>query len=119
MKTWSYGTNNLYKTCSVWLEEAPWWIWLLLEVSPRICSAVPRLPIPFVNRIKIMREGEEYTWGGWYGDDLKTLWHSFIDFPLFEWAYKRVKITTVPVTWEQGFALFGREDPFSDDTPSV
>lgn len=40
MKTWSYGINSYYKTATIWLEEGPWWIFLLDRIV-EFCPANP------------------------------------------------------------------------------
>lgn len=107
MQRWGYGCNNLYKTCHVYLEEGPWWAWLLVRIAD---TCIMRWKIPFLHRIPIMREGESYTAAQWYGETLDDWWHLFVTCPLFELAYTHIKTTCVPLSWEECRRIFYDKD---------
>lgn len=111
MQRWSYGTNNLYKTAHIHLEEAPWWVWVLTDAPNWVCDLVPRWRVPLIGRIRIVRDGEETTIKEWYGDDLHSWFCGFVDMPLTNWAWNRVKCVPVEVTWEYCKKLFYEKDP--------
>jgi len=53
MKSWSYGINSLYKTASIYLETAPWYIFAIRALSDFLCDSVPPITLPnFKLRLK-------------------------------------------------------------------
>jgi hypothetical protein len=112
MQRWGYGTNNLYKTCHVCLEEAPWWLWAIIDGAGWVCDHVPDWRIPFLDRIRLVREGEQTTFAEWYGDTLHSLFCGFVDMPLVNWAWNhpRMKTVSVELSWEHCKRLFYEKD---------
>jgi len=111
MQRWGYGCNQLYKTCHVYLEEAPWWVFSLMDLTPWLCDHMPRWRVPLIGRLKVVDEGETFTYAEWYGDTWHDLFHAFVDAPVTQWAFDRIKSTGVRVPWEQGKATFYKDDP--------
>ena len=91
MRRWSIGINDYYFTASIWLEDAPWYIFVIEYVIQFICNCIPRIPLP---RIKIIRGNKETTLKDWYGTT-EDLFHAFICGPVVEWCYKKINMESV------------------------
>ena len=46
MRSWTYGINNYYKTASIFLETAPWYIFVIEKVAEFICNIIPSILLP-------------------------------------------------------------------------
>jgi hypothetical protein len=89
MRRWSKGTNNYYFTSSIWLEEAPWYIFFIENAIMWIChTLIPRIPLP--SFIKIVREGEETNLKNYYGT-VADLFHCYVCSPITSWSWKKIK----------------------------
>lgn len=110
MQHWSYGLNGYCRTCGVSLEEGPWWAFWLTDGFLQSCDRMPTWRIPLLDRFKIVRDDEEYTFGGYYGDDLRNLWHSFVCMPLFDFGHKYITCKYIKLPWESGKELFYEDD---------
>jgi len=91
MKLWSIGSNNIYFTSSIFLEEAPWYIFGLQILIQCICSFIPNIPLP---KIKIIRENEETNLRVWYGS-ISSLFHIFICEPISNWCYDKIETKSI------------------------
>lgn len=101
MQRWFLATNSYRKTASVFLEEAPWYIFALENVTFKICSLVPHIYIPFTDRIKIKDDdGEVYTIYEYYGD-LNCLFHSFVCAPITSYCFSKTNTKHVEITWDK------------------
>lgn len=63
MKRWSYGINSIYKKASIYLEEAPWWIFALDRSIEFLCDLMPSIPLPNVKIRLKNREDIEFNEG--------------------------------------------------------
>jgi len=106
MKRWSTGSNNYYFTCSIYLDEASWYVFALEDSIQWICHFFPRIPLP--NFIKIKREGEEYTLRSWYGTT-GDLFHIYVCSPIFEWCWNNTKKQTIQFPYEMLMKIFPDE----------
>jgi hypothetical protein len=98
MRKWSTGTNDYYFTSSIWLEEAPWYIFFIENAIMWIChNLIPRIPLP--SFIKITREGEEYTLREWYGTT-NDLFHCDVCIPITTWCWKKIKHNDIYFPYE-------------------
>lgn len=111
MQKWWVGVNTIHKTCGVFLDEGPWWVWWLQDVSWWVCDHIPQWRIPFLNRIHIVRDGEDYTFAEWNGGTIHTLWHSFIDMPLTDWCCKHIETKRIPMEWDACKSMFYDDHP--------
>jgi len=115
MRQWSIGTNDYYYTGSIWLEEAPWYIFALGSFIQWICYFFPRIPLP---KIKIIREGEETNLKDWYGTT-GDLFHCFICDPIFGWCWGKIKSTYIEFPYlklkEEFPEMFKDENNIWDD----
>lgn len=119
MKDWGYSTNSYYKLCHICLDEGPWWAFWLLDVVPGICGRIPDWRVPFLGRVKIVRDGETHLWRDYIGDTLQDIFCLYIDHPLCNLVNKRIKHTFVDITWDECRKLFYDEDKdFWDDRES-
>ena len=109
MKKWSYGINSYYKTASIYLEEAPWYLMLLQDTTERICDLMSYWNIPLIGRIKITKDSEIYTISEYYGG-MKDLFHCFVDTPISNFCWKRTKTKIISIEWEKAKELFYEED---------
>ena len=87
MRRWNIGTNNIYFSSSIYLEEAPWYVFFIEYIMNCICDWFPPIPLP---KIKIIREGEETNLQDWYGD-LSHAFHSCVHMPIFDWCYRNIE----------------------------
>ena len=110
MQRWSIGRNSIYKTASVWLEEAPWWSFLLQDLSQTICGLIPPIPFPKIGKIVIADEDVKfygkkvYNWNEYWGN-LSQWWHNYIDDPVFWFFYKQVKHYSVDIDYKLALKL--------------
>lgn len=116
MRRWFIGTNNFYFVGSIYLEEAPWYIFALESGILKICDYFPRIPLP---KIKIVRENEKTTLREWYGST-HDLFHIFICSPITDWCYKKIEIKSFSIPYEMIKEKFPKEIdnldiPFDDD----
>lgn len=89
MRKWSTGTNDYYFTSSIFLEEAPWYVFFIETSIMWICHIlIPRIPLP--NFIKIIRDNEEYTLRSYYGTTA-DLFHCYVCYPISGWCWKKIK----------------------------
>jgi len=95
MRRWCIGTNNYYFTSSIYLEEAPWYIFVIETGIQNICSWIPNIPLP---KFKIIRDGEKTDLKEYYGS-IHDLFHIFICDPLFQWSYKKIKIIPIELPY--------------------
>lgn len=87
MRRWSIGINNYYFTGSIYLEEAPWYIFSLEDFIMKVCDIIPRMPLP---NIKIKIDGEEWTMKSYYGT-FRDLFHVFICSKITIWCFSKIK----------------------------
>lgn len=121
MKSWSYGLNGYYKTASIWLHEAPFYIFLLDWLANCICGIVPAISFPKLP-LKLSLEkaedndGERWTtWKDWYGD-LGQFVHCHFHDPIFQFCQARMNEKWVEIDWEKLKKIFYEEDKeFWDD----
>lgn len=114
MTRWSIGSNNIYFSASIYLKEAPWYIFLIDSISAFICHWIPRIPLP---PIKIKRDNEIYKLGEYYGT-IGDLFHLYIHMPIFNWCYRKIKETNIRFPYQMLDELFPNEllkDKYSDD----
>ena len=97
MRDYSIGTNNLYKTASVFLEEGPFWAFWGRDLTWLFCDLIPPIPFPKIGKI-VDDEGEVYNWRTWYGD-LGSWWCVSIDQGLYFWFNKFIKMKSVNVKY--------------------
>ena len=91
MKNWTIGVNQFYFDSAIYLEEAPWYIFLLRNLIPFICNLIPRIPLPKI-KIKIKEDGsepEETNLQEYYGTTW-DLFHNFICVPLTGWCFDNI-----------------------------
>jgi len=116
METWSYGINSIYKKVSIYLEEAPWWIFALDRSIEFLCDVMPSIPLP---KIKIrLKNGEDIefnadsewtTWREWYGD-LNQLFHCLVHVPIFDFCQKRIRYKFIEIDYDKAKEIFYEQD---------
>jgi len=115
MRNWSYGINSYYKTATIWLEEGPWWIFLLDRIIEFLCEIIP--PIKFPNlklRLKNKEDIEFYgsewtTWREWYGD-LNEFFHVTVHESIFRFCQRRINYKHIDIDYSEARELFYLED---------
>ena len=122
MKSWSYRINNYYKTTNISLETAPWHIFAIERIAEIICDVIPPIPLPNIKfRLKDedsieFNQSEWTTVREWYGD-LRSLFHSVIHIPIFNFCRDRIKIKHIEMDYDELKEMFYiKEDKeFFDD----
>lgn len=121
MRCWSYGINGYYKTASIWLWEAPFYIFLLDWLADCICELIPAIPFPKLP-LKLnaeeteWNEGQEWTtWQDWYGD-LSQFVHCHFHNPIFHFCQTSRNEKWVEIGYKRLKKMFYEEDKeFWDD----
>lgn len=103
MRNWDIGTNSVYKTAFVFLEEGPWWAFAGRDLTWIFCDLIPRIPFPKIGKI-VDEDGEVYNWQTWYGD-LNSWWHVYIDDNLYFWFSKFIKMRSVKIKYYTALRL--------------
>lgn len=112
MQKWGVGLNGYHRTCSLWLDEGPWWSFWLQDAACWVCDHIPKWKVPFVSLFKVKDGGNTYTVAERYGDTWHDLFHVFVCGPVVQWAFGKVtKRYGLPVEWELGKVLFYKDDP--------
>jgi len=115
MRNWSYGINSLYRTASIWLEEGPWWVFLLDRIVEFLCEIAPPIRFPSIKlRLKNKEDIEFYgsehtTWRDWYGD-FNQFFHLAIHEPVFRFCQKRINTKCIEIDYNKAKELFYLED---------
>lgn len=86
MKNWWISDKSIF------LEEGPWYIFFLAELSMGICDILPSWELPIIGRITIIKDNEKYTINEYYGG-FRDLFHCFVDIPIQDFCWKRIKLT--------------------------
>ena len=78
--------------------DAQIWYWILIEfvawdLQTYLCHWLGYIPLPgFICRIKGHWDKDELEYfepfGQWFGNDVGSLWHSFVCDPLLQWVWK-------------------------------
>lgn len=100
MQRWALATNSYYKTVSVYLDEAPWYIFALENVTFKTCSLVPHIKIPFTDMYFIDRDKETYSIYEYYGD-LNCLFHSFVCTPITSYCFNKTNTKHIEIAWDK------------------
>ncbi len=97
MKRWGVARNDYYCTGAVYLDEAPWYVFVIEGMAERLCGVFPAIPLP---KIKFCPKGEteQYTWKDWYGDT-QQIFHVWVCEPITSWCDKRTKTDYVEVPY--------------------
>jgi hypothetical protein len=111
MRKWSVGTNDYYFTSSIYLEEAPWYIFTLDIIIPWICDYFPRIPLPKIN---IIRDGEKTNLKEYYGT-ARDLFHCFVCSKITNWCFKKTKTQIISFPYEKLMKIFPEEFKNNDD----
>lgn len=109
MKRWNTGSNCYYFTSSIYLDEAPWYIFFIEHAIQWICHYFPRIPLP---PIKIKRYGEETTLRAYYGT-AGDLFHVYVCTPVFNWCWENTERQSIEFPYKMIEELF--PDAHSDD----
>ena len=116
MKSWSYGVNSIYKTASLYLEEASWWVFAADRLAEFICDRIPSIPLPKI-RMKLkdqwdveLNEGNKWTTlRDWYGD-LSQAFHCLVHLPVFHYCQKKINLKYVEIDFDKAKETFYKED---------
>lgn len=105
MKIWTYAANSHYKTASYILDEAPWFIFFLENLTMIICDALHEVPIPFGKTIKVrinnfFCSNELITLDEYYGS-IGGLFHVFICSRITTWCFKKIKTKIIDTDYEE------------------
>jgi len=105
MRKYSYGTNGYYKTASIFIEDAPWYIFALDTLIERICTLIPSIPLPPI-KMKLSEEdakfsGNEYsTWNEWYGDT--SAWFcAMVHTPIMAFCNRYINFRSVDIDYNK------------------
>jgi hypothetical protein len=69
---------------------APWYVFLIEDVSCWLCDRIPAIPF---SRISMIDEDGEQTTCQEYWSDLRQGWHVKVHSPVFEWTHRTIKLT--------------------------
>jgi len=112
MKSWSYGINSIYKKANIYLEEAPWWAFLIDRIAEFLCDLIPPIPLPKIKMRLKDREDIEFNGGSewttlrdWYGH-LSQVFHSFVHMPVFDFCQKRIKRKSMETDYNRAKEMF-------------
>lgn len=116
MKSWSYGINSIYRKASIYLEEAPWWMFAIDRIAELLCDLIPPFPLP---KIKMkLRDKEDIELNGgsewttlrdWYGD-LSQVFHCFVHLPIFHFCQERIRYKSIKIDFNQAREMFYEGD---------
>lgn len=106
MKNWQVRIDTNYKTASITLEEGPWWAFLLEWLSD---TGLPAIRIPWLKRIRITRDNEETTVADWYGETPDDYWQWLVAYPLFDFAWKHIRLSIVGLDYDRARKEFPDE----------
>jgi len=116
MKSWSYGVNSIYKTASLHLEEASWWVFAADRLAEFICDRIPSIPLPRIKmRLKDrcdieLNEGNKWTTlRDWYGD-LSQAFHCLVHLPVFHYCQKKINCKYMEADFNKAREMFYKED---------
>jgi len=116
MKSWGYGINHLYKSGTLILEEAPWYIFGIERVAEWLCNHVPAIPFP---TIPIKRDDTDTTMADYYGDT-QQLFCSEVHIPIGEWIESKKQIIFIESSYELLKEKFGEKDKeFFDEEQKI
>ena len=110
MKTtrWFIGENSYYRQVTIYLEEAPFYIFWLERVANYICDCMNYFDfkIPFTDKIKIKDEdGVSWTIYDYYGGSA-SMYHSFIHHPIIDYCFPRISYYTINMDWDEAKRRF-------------
>ena len=122
MKNWSYGINSIYKKANIYLEEAPWWVFLVDRIVEFLCDLTPSISLPKIKMRLKSREDIEFNGGSdwttlraWYGD-LSQVFHCFVHMPVFNFCQKRFSCKSIEIDYSKAKEMFYGEDKEFWDT---
>jgi hypothetical protein len=106
MRKWGIEINSYYKTAYYWLEEAPWWVFVIEDAMDFICGyLVPPISLPnwkFKLKPEDANFGDEQgytTLREWYGD-LDDVFCMHVHNPVLNWCWSKKKELDIASTWE-------------------
>lgn len=115
MRRWSYGINSLQNKASIYIDEGPWWAFVLDDLAEAICDIIPSIPFPKA-KLKLkdpddieFHGGQWTTWKEWYGD-LNQYFHLSAHNPVFEFCQNMIKTKSVDITYDQARDMFYERD---------
>jgi len=116
MKSWSYGTNSIYKKANIYLEEAFWWVFAVDRIAEFLCDLIPSIPLPKIKMRLKDREDIEFNGGSnwttlrdWYGD-LSQVFHCFVHMPVFDFCQKRIRCKSIEIGYNRAREMFYEGD---------
>ncbi len=116
MRSWSYGVNSLHKTASIYLDEAPFYIFFLDWLANVLCELIPTIPLPKIRmRLKDPEDiecngGEKWTTlDEWYGD-WSQAFHLFVHMPVFDFCTRKTKDECIPIGYKKLRKIFYERD---------
>jgi len=107
MRKINYGINSYHKTASIIVEHANPLIFVLDRISEFICGNLI-LPAPLPN-FKIIRDGEKTTIKEYYGD-LRSLYHLWIHYPIFQYCAKKMDAEMIDIDYDKARKVFYDND---------
>jgi hypothetical protein len=110
MRRWSAGTNNFYFTGSIFLEEAPWYIFFIEWSIMWICHFIPRIPLP---KIKIVRDTEETNLREYYGTTA-DLFHIYVCSNISQWCWDKTKNDCVSFPYDKLIELIPNSEDLNE-----
>lgn len=116
MKSWSCGINSIYKKASIYLEEAPCWVFLVDRIVEFFCDLMPLIFLPKIKMRLKDKEDIEFNGGSewttlrdWYGD-LRQVFHCFVHMPVFDFCQKRIRRKSIEIDYNRAKEIFYEED---------
>jgi hypothetical protein len=103
MQTSGDFQKGTHEVCIELMRIPSLWVWLLLqfeESADGVCGLLQDVPLPkWLTEFKTEfgEDDEVMTFGEYYGDDLSTIWHCFIETPISNYVWKNVWSSTLHV----------------------
>ncbi len=116
MRRITYGVNHYYKTASLLVEYAPFWVFFIGWLFNYICwiiFSISFLKISYKLRDETdieMNDGKEWTtWKEWYGD-LNQWFHVVVHCPVDDFCWEKIDSRVIKLDYEETKKIFSDKD---------
>lgn len=109
MKHWEVWMSGrgLNAKAHIVCNHGPWWVVALDACVDKVGSWMPEWNVPLIGRVRIIRDGERYTFGEYYGTCLGCLFAFFVSGPVQQWTWRRYRRREVAVPMTAMVEAFG------------
>lgn len=121
MRNWSAGYNFLYREGHIYLEEGPWWLFLIRSID-RLCDAIPHIPLPPIP-YRIDEEDDNTgkltgrkVWTNLHKEwnNLHSLFHCKVCHHIYCWADDKITDRLIDAPMDQVQELFYANSKYSN-----